>query len=621
MAKWDDFKLACAGGCCACTCLSLLIGLIVILCSIVKLDPREQVVVKSPDGWWTKEGPWQGLMDPGKSKEYRKATLLQENDYALVKNFRTGARRIEEGPHLMFIGAYEELVHVEKKIVMQVREYARLRNVLNGSRFVVDGQEQSILVPGPYDEIEILAEKRTLEVTDYVRLKNSLTGVNRIIAGPALIMPGPYEEVMETTRKVELQLDQYVRVINSETGSERIVRGPATFVPDPMDTWQGVQDGVYVAADQALVARDKVTGVQRLVTELGVFVPNDYEEVVELRNLVRVGPQEAVVVRGPDGNFVVHDGRSGGAQGTSFFLLPYYHQISMVWSQYVSPTEISRTSVNVIDLTWRRLAFQYEAHTSDNVKLLLEGVVFWRIANVHALLNATGDPESDVWYHSRSVLIQAVSQSNLDTFMKEFNNITQQAFIAQSKDGFYDTRGVEVQSMEVTRFECVDPETAAVLQEIIQETTNRINRLQTQESENEVRASALTANIQLELQRGQLIRTQAANVRLEASTGGAKDGARLAAEASTFINGLNQTVDNATMRLDLYKMHEEHRTKNNQTQSLSKGDAKLYLVPSDLNLRLDVANGAGDSADSGARRLRGSRPNQEQEDEGAPLEL
>eukprot|EP00971_Amphidinium_carterae_P344014 6484112-Amphidinium_carterae.2 len=47
---------------------------------------------------------------------------------------------------------------------------------------------------------------------------------------------------------------------------------------------------------------------------------------------------------------------------------------------------------------------------------------------------ATGDPESDVWYHSRSVLIQAVSQSNLDTFMKEFNNITQQAFIAQSKE-------------------------------------------------------------------------------------------------------------------------------------------------------------------------------------------
>eukprot|EP00971_Amphidinium_carterae_P302505 6011146-Amphidinium_carterae.1 len=31
--------------------------------------PLVKVVVKSPDGWWTKEGPWQGLMDPGKSKE------------------------------------------------------------------------------------------------------------------------------------------------------------------------------------------------------------------------------------------------------------------------------------------------------------------------------------------------------------------------------------------------------------------------------------------------------------------------------------------------------------------------------------------------------------------------
>eukprot|EP00971_Amphidinium_carterae_P009670 190832-Amphidinium_carterae.1 len=272
----------------------------------------------------------------------------------------------------------------------------------------------------------------------------------------------------------------------------------------------------------------------------------------------------------------------------------------------------------MIELTWRRLAFQYEAHTSDNVKLLLDGVVFWRIADVHALLNATGDPEGDVWHHSRSVLIQAVSQSNLDTFMKSFNNITQQAFLAQSQDGFYEKRGVEVQSMEVTRFECVDPETAAVLQEIIRETTNRINRLQTQESENEVRASALTANIQLELQRGQFIKTQAANIRLEASTGGAKEGARLAAEASTFMNGMNQTVDNASLRLDLYKMHEEHRTKNNQTGTLSKGDAKLYLVPSDLNLRLDVANDQG-GVDNGARRLRGSAANHGAE--GAPYEL
>jgi len=606
MATSTETKIL--GGGCGCFCIAMLIGLIVILCSIVKLDPKEQVVVKSPDGWWTREGPWQGLIDPGKDKEYRKATLLQENDYALVRNFRTGARRIQEGPYLMFIGAYEEVVHVERKVVLQVRQFVRLRNILNGSRYTVDGEDQSVLIPGPYDEIQGIEEKRTLSVKEFARIKNTVTGVRRIVAGPAMIMPGPFDVITEVVNKVELQLDEYLRVINRLSGAERIIRGPVTFVPEAEDTWpDGKQQGIYVDATSALVARDKATGKQRLITTFGVFVPLDYEEVVEVRHLIRVGPQEAVVVRGPDGNFVVHDGRAGGAQGTSFFLLPYYHQVSMTWSVYSAPGQVERRTVDVIDLTWRRLSFQYEAHTSDNVKLLLEGVVFWRIVDVNSLLNATGDPEGDVWFHSRSVLIQAVSRNNFDTFMKEFNNITQQAFQAQSEDGFYDSRGVEVQSMEVTRFECIDPETAAVLQEIIQETTNRINRLQKQESENEVRASALAADINLELQRGQLIRTQAANVRLEASTGGAKDGARMAAEAATFIDGLNQTVDNSSLRLELYRMHEAHRHKNNQTSSLSKGDAKLYLVPQDLNLRVDVGQGSvGSGQGAASRRLRGT---------------
>ena len=52
---------------------------------------------------------------------------------------------------------------------------------------------------------------------------------------------------------------------------------------------------------------------------------------------------------------------------------------------------------------------------------------------------------------------------------------------------FYELRGVALHTLDVVRYECRDPNTQDSLQEIIQETTNRINRLQIQRSENEVR--------------------------------------------------------------------------------------------------------------------------------------
>merc|ERR1711896_60712 len=99
---------------------------------------------------------------------------------------------------------------------------------------------------------------------------------------------------------------------------------------------------------------------------------------------------------------------------------------------------------------------------------------------------------------------------------------------------------------EVTSFECVDKETAQVLQEIIQETTNRINKLQAQESANEVMAAKLAADVTLEKQQGEVraakvsadiqvekqrleyLKAMAENDKLEASIGGESSGLTLA---------------------------------------------------------------------------------------------
>merc|ERR1719183_2930663 len=133
------------------------------------------------------------------------------------------------------------------------------------------------------------------------------------------------------------------------------------------------------------------------------------------------------------------------------------------------------------------------------------------------MIDTSSDPEGEVWQHARSGLIQAVSKVTLSVFMARFNNISMEAFAVQAADGFYAERGVEIVSMEVTRFEPVDKKTAEVLQQIIQETTNRINRLQVQNSENDVLAAKLAADIQMEKQKTELIQTQAKNQQLKTS--------------------------------------------------------------------------------------------------------
>jgi regulator of protease activity HflC (stomatin/prohibitin superfamily) len=269
----------------------------------------------------------------------------------------------------------------------------------------------------------------------------------------------------------------------------------------------------------------------------------------------------------------------------------------MHWSNFSKPPEnqtTARETITTVDMRARKIFFDYEVRTSDNVKLSVDGTIFWRVENLQMMINATSDPEGDVWHHARSALIEAVSQVTLERFMSGFNDIVMEAFHRQAQDGFYAERGVELESMEVTRFDCADPETAQVLQQIIQETTNRINRLTAQQSENEVRAAAMTANITLERSRTEFIRTQAENHRMQSQMQGEAEGMKLVRSANAFIGGLSESLPSVSSRVGLYRLHEEIRGRNADTENLASGSAHLFLTPQDLNLRLDTSSaGAG----------------------------
>merc|ERR1711937_665531 len=90
------------------------------------------------------------------------------------------------------------------------------------------------------------------------------------------------------------------------------------------------------------------------------------------------------------------------------------------------------------------------------------------------------------------------------------------------------------------------------------ESTNRVNRLQQQQGENEVKA------------------------------------------ADAFIGGLNETVENVTSRVDLYKLHETLKGHNVDINKLASGKAELFLTPSNVNLKLAMGGAATGAAPLGS---------------------
>merc|ERR1711988_508556 len=108
----------------------------------------------------------------------------------------------------------------------------------------------------------------------------------------------------------------------------------------------------------------------------------------------------------------------------------------MYWGSAASPDEVANNNlasgkktvtykvpVTKIDTRSQYAFFEYNVRTSDNVELLLEGTVFWQVVDVPKMIQTTGDPKGDVWYHARSALIHAISRVTLEEFMEGVSEI------------------------------------------------------------------------------------------------------------------------------------------------------------------------------------------------------
>merc|ERR1719478_748501 len=122
------------------------------------------------------------------------------------------------------------------------------------------------------------------------------------------------------------------------------------------------------------------------------------------------------------------------------------------------------------------------------------------------MLRTTGDVPGDVCNHARSQFIRLVSRVTLKEFMENLHNISKEVY--DSDQDFYTRRGIKIRSMEITRYSCAEQKTRVILEKIIQETTNRLNRLSQAESENEVNMFRTSGQVEQSRVNNELLKIQ-----------------------------------------------------------------------------------------------------------------
>lgn len=514
-------------------------------------------------------------------------------------------------------------------IQLKQTQYIRIRDTISGDEKVVKG-------PGLYYMTayeENLDDGRPVEAdslgpTDYLKVIDKQTGEPQIIKGPTLWFPQtPYERVEERLTAVPLKHFEYLKIIDRKTGAIRTERGEGLVYLEPSEEimdfdkkTQGVKQAVNVDEHTAVLVRNTENGQLRLSTKKELFFPKAHEEIEKIQNKIVLEDHQVVILIDKDGRYIFKEGKAvkegkfkrqrGDAaksvdqikaeakeveaeskkkrkdkdgkaeleedEERSFFLPPYCTLETLTW--YNSEDLKHKVEkVDHFDLRPQFMTYEFVCRTCDNVELVIDLTFFWEINDIRKMKHKTDDLPGDICNHARSVIIQDVSQVTLEKFMSEFNTVIAQAVLGK-EDNFYDERGAFVHTVEVRSIHCKDQATEKVLQEIIKETTDRLNRLQKQASENEVRLYKMKGDIEEEKLNGELLKIRHDHHRAEALMEGEAE----ADQVTAFLKGLGSVPFDQQVQMwaTLRKL--------DGIKKLAMSNSQMYFTPNDVNLSIET---------------------------------
>lgn len=417
-----------------------------------------------------------------------------------------------------------------------------------------------------------------LSPTEFIKIKNQLTGNISIKQGPTLCLLDAYEEIQKRYNVFVLQHNEYMKVIDNSTGKIRVETGPRNVVLGANEeVLIPPTCGVNIDAHTAVMVRNTSDGSLKLITQNQVFFPKADEEVEEVKKRILLESHESVIVKQKDGQYkIIH----GTDENSSFFLQPFEELIKLFWSSGINKDK-RNLQVTHIDSRPKFMWYEFGVRTKDNVELTLGVTFFWRILDVEKMIATTDDAPGDICSHARSMIIQSVSKASLEKFLDSFNEIVKTA-IMDKNDAFYSDRGVQIHSVEVRSVTCKEASTQQILQEIIQETTNRLNRLQKQQSENEVMLNKVKGDYDVESQKGELLKVKLENAVKEARIIGESEAMKIKA----FLESLESSLSEPE-RIEVFKLLK----KVDYIEKLGKSNANMFFTPSDVDLRIEAKTG------------------------------
>jgi len=337
------------------------------------------------------------------------------------------------------------------------------------------------------------------------------------------------------------------------------------------------------------LVRDISSGQQTLITEPQMFVPSKVQEVLNSQDLIVLKEYEVMVLVDPEGRFVFKHGWTKNE--ASFFVPPYHKILKLKWTKSSvrkalaegSKKDNAMTAVideeefEKIDVRHRFMSYAFVVRTHDNVEIILDIVFGWQIVNVEQMINHTKDTKNDICLKARSEIIEKVATQPFRKFMQEVNAVVENA-VLKADSSFYEERGIKLSSIQVEGFSCKHVATETVLQETVQETTNKMNRVLKQETANEVIRVEMEGKIREEELKKKVLEIQYEHEQIVARTNGEAASHRV----RTFLDSLGDDLS-LDQKLLLFNVLE----KKECIHDLAQGSGiTLFCSPQDINLNM-----------------------------------
>jgi hypothetical protein len=206
------------------------VHLILLLCNVYLLQPDEQLVQEHrADYSEVVNGPGLTVGHLYQPKYKRKAELLGQLEYAKIIDRMRGTYRVAEGPLLLFLDAYEEIVPPKMpKLVLTKDQYVKVFDKATGDMKLEYGEKT--FVPGATQEIPFGVQKgESLNDFEYCVITDESTGARRVERGPQLVRPlSPYEVIAPKQMGIRLTASEYIKIQDIQTGKMRVEKGTLT---------------------------------------------------------------------------------------------------------------------------------------------------------------------------------------------------------------------------------------------------------------------------------------------------------------------------------------------------------------------------------------------------------